>query len=90
MIFKFGGKIDLTENKLVFEKAFAWAQGSCSLQVMGYCRHSLHAVQTFLVTKAFSEKKIQTVKLEKNQYGLMVELREVQRKRSKDKTFIWR
>ena len=24
---------------------------------------------------AFSEKKIQTVKLEKNQYGLMVELR---------------
>ena len=89
MIFKFGGKIDLKINwsvkkplhgHKVVARSGLWATADI------HCIQYKHSSSQ----KAFSEKKIQTVKLEKNQYGLMVELREVQHKRSKDKTLIWR
>ena len=62
MIFKFGRKIDLKINWSV-KKPHGHKGVARSSVVMGFCRHSSHPhpVQTFLVLKGFSEKKIQTV-----------------------------
>ena len=83
MAFKFGGKIDLKINWSLKKphgpkgvaRSGLWASAEITCSTNITCSENIPRLK-----KLFSEKKIQTVKLEKNQYGLMVDLREVQHK----------
>ena len=83
MIFKFGGKIDLKINWFVKKP-----HEHKGVARFGLWASSIHYMQYKHFSQKKREKDANSKIGKKNQYGLMVKLREVQHKRSKDKTFI--